>query len=74
MLNIFATTSQGQIKMNINLIDIPREEYIRYGEVLKNADFHIDNEWFVSFINLIHSGMEKEGFKQLGAEITKIKI
>ena len=44
LLNIFATTSQGLIKMNCNLMELPREDYVRYQELINKADFHIEND------------------------------
>jgi hypothetical protein len=43
ILNIYATTSQGLIKTNVNYMEIPKEEYIKYGDLLGKMDFHVDN-------------------------------
>lgn len=40
MLNIYATNSRGLIKMNCNMMEIPRDEYLKYEELLSQLDFH----------------------------------
>lgn len=44
MLNIYATNSRGLIKMNCNMMEIPKEEYHKYEELLSQLDFHNEND------------------------------
>jgi hypothetical protein len=34
LLNIYATNTRGLIKMSCNMMDLPREAYLKYGELL----------------------------------------
>lgn len=44
MLNIYATNSRGLIKMNCNMMDLSKEEDLRYGTLLSQIDFHNEND------------------------------
>jgi hypothetical protein len=44
MLNIYATNSRGLIKMSCNMMDLPKEDYLRYAELLTQVDFHNEND------------------------------
>lgn len=44
MLNIYATNSRGLIKMGCNMMEIPKDEYLKYEELLSQLDFHNEND------------------------------